>query len=94
MSPNARLLLLILSLVLACALPAARADVIDWSDAAGNDLWSAGANWTGTHTPPWATDIARFTNTGAAAAAGTVTSIADAPFGGAIGGIQFANTTG
>ncbi|MBM4041270.1 MAG: PEP-CTERM sorting domain-containing protein [Planctomycetes bacterium] len=91
---RARVPVLPLCLVLACGLPVARGDVIDWSDGAGNDLWSAAANWTGTHTPPWATDIARFTNTGAAAAAGTVTNIADAPFGGVIGGIQFTNTTG
>ncbi len=88
------LLAFALPLALLCGLPAARADVIDWADVAGNDLWSVAANWTGTHTPPWATDIARFTNTGTAAAAGTVTSIADAPFGGVIGGIEFTNTTG
>lgn len=79
---------------LVCSLPAAQAAVIDWSDGAGNDLWSAAANWSGVNTPPLATDVARFLNTGAAAAAGTVTNIADAPFGGVIGGIQFDNTTG
>jgi len=74
----------------------ASAAVIDWTagGGAGNQNWSAAANWTGVNTPPLSTDQVRFLSSGAAGAAGTVTNIADAPFGGVIGGIEFLNPTG
>lgn len=80
-------------LLFAAGAPAA---VIDWTGAGGggNQDWSAGVNWVGANTPPLSTDQVRFLSAGAAGAAGTVTNIADAPFGGVIGGIEFLNPTG
>lgn len=84
-----------LALAIAWAGSIAHGDVIDWTGGGAPDQnWSTAANWSGTNTPPLPADVARFLNAGAAGAAGTVTNIADGPFGGAIGGIEFQNTTG